>query len=162
MAYDLLTKKRSSRNWALGASFTTSTDDVELRMKDLIVDVNNLNNDITQSWFPKHRNEDSAQRFVAAWIAWRDQAYAFVKSWKEGGFFHVKLAWNYMDDTNQKISELATWRERWERLSGESSTAPSTKAPPKDEPSSGGLWKWLAIAGVGAAGGLLIAKKLGA
>ena len=116
---------------------------------------------ITKSWFPKHKNEDASQRFVAAWIAWRDGTYQFVKAWKEGHFYQVKLAWNYIDAANQKISELATWRERWERISGESSTAPSTKAPPKEE-SSGGLWKWLAVAGVGAVGGLLVAKKLGA
>ena len=79
MAFDLITRKRSPRNWALGASFTTSTDDVDQRLKDLTIDVNNLNNDITKSWFPKHKNEDASQRFVAAWIAWRDGTYQFVK-----------------------------------------------------------------------------------
>jgi hypothetical protein len=160
VACDLLTGKTSPRNWALGASFTTSTDDVEVRLKDLTVDVNNLNNDITQYWFPKHKNEEPARRFVAAWIEWRDKTYEFIRSWKQG-FFKVKLAWNYMDDANEKISELAEWRRRWERLSGESSTAPGTTPPEKEKP-SGGWWKWLAIAGAGAAGGLLIARKLGA
>jgi hypothetical protein len=161
VAYDLLTKKHTRRNWALGSSFTTSTDDVEQRLRDLTTDVNNLNDDITRYWFPKHQDDEQARRFVAAWTSWRDNTYSFIRGWKEGSRFQIKLAWNYMDQANQKISELADWRARWERMSGERSVAASTQ-PPEKESASNGVWKWLAIAGVGAVGGLIVARRLGA
>lgn len=162
MAYDIFRKTQTSKSWALGASWTTSTDDVEDRLRSLTIDVNNLNTDITQFWFPKHKNEPAAQKFVSAWVQWRDGAYKLIKSWREGWALEVKLAWNYMDNANEKLTELAEWRRRWERLSGESATSPSTLPPPKKKEDSSSMWKWIAALAVGAAGATLVAKKLGA
>lgn len=159
MAFDLLTKKQSSRDWSLGASFTTTMSDVEDRLRTLTSDTNNLNADITQHWFPKHKNEETAKRFVAQWIEWRDKTYAFIKSWNEG--FRFKLAWNFMDNADQRVAELNEWRARWERLSGETAIAPMT-APKKKDESSGGWWKWLAVGLGGAVAAVFVTKKLGA
>jgi hypothetical protein len=161
VAYDIFRKAQTGANWSLGASFTTSTEDVDDRLSSLTVDVNNLNADITQYWFPKHKDDIQARRFLSAWIAWRDGTYKFIRGWKEGTF-KIKLAWNYMDDANQKISELAEWRRRWEALSGEKSTAPATLPPPPPKSDGAGIWKWVAALAIGAAGATLVAKKLGA
>lgn len=162
MAYDLLTGKKSPRNWALGAPLTTSTDDVEERLRSLTVDTNNLNQDIS-FWFRQHASESQAKRFADAWSRWRDETYAFIRSWKEGSF-KLKLAWNYVDRAEERMRELTEWRKRWESISHEQATAPASIAPPppskKNE--SGGIWKWAAMGLVGAIGGVILFKKIGA
>jgi len=161
MAYDLMRGCQTRRDWSLGASFTTSTDDAEERLATLTTDVNNLNADIT-AWYKNHLGEGTPVKFWRAWIEWRDAAYRFVKSWKEGSAFKIKLAWNYVDNANEKMRELAEWRRRWEQISGERSTAPAAPPPPPPPPKEGGGgWKLLAILGAGGLGALLLARKLG-
>jgi hypothetical protein len=151
------------KDWSLGASITTSTDDVEDRLRSLTVDTNNLNADITP-WFRANAQNVQAARFVNAWTEWRNGTYKFIKSWKEGGFFKIKLAWNYADNADARIRELSEWRRRWEQLSGEKSTAPASIAtPPKKAPgeSGGSAWKWAAALAAGGLGAMFVAKKLG-
>lgn len=165
MAYDLMRGCADGRDWSLGASITTSTDDVEDRLSTLTVDTNNLNNDIT-AWFTSNSGNDGAVKFWRAWVQWRDATYKFIKSWKEGPFYKIKLAWNYVDNAEERMRQLAEWRRRWEQLSGEKSTAPAAAAPappkPKGQESSGGAWKMLAVLGAGGIGALLLSRKLGA
>lgn len=163
MAYDIMRGKQDGKDWSLGASLTTSTDDVNDRLGSLTVDTNNLNADIS-AWYRNNAGEVQTARFAKAWSEWRDGTYKFIKSWKEGGFFKIKLAWNYLDNADTRIRELAEWRRRWEQLSGEKSTAPSTlPAPPKKQPGEGGggAWKWLAILGAGGLGAMFLSKKIG-
>ena len=161
MAYDLIRGRLDDKDWSLGASITTSTDDVDDRLRSLTVDTNNLNADVT-AWYKNHAQNLTTQKFAAAWSQWRDATYKFIRSWKEGAFYKIKLAWNFMDDANQRVLELAEWRRRWEQLSGERSTAPATIAPPPPKPDEGGgPWKWLAILGAGGIGALILSKKIG-
>ena len=164
MAYDLMKGRQDGKDWSLGASITTTTDDVEDRLRSLTTDTNNLNADVT-AWYKNHAGESGAQKFASAWSEWRDATYKFIKSWKEGPFYKIKLAWNYVDNAEERMRELAEWRRRWEQLSGEKSTAPSTPPPappkPKNPDGRGGAWKILAILGAGGLGAMLIAKKLG-
>jgi len=164
MAFSILSGEQVSRDWScgIGASITTSTEDVDIKLAALRTDANNLNIDIT-NWFAGVKDNPKAKTFVNAWVRWRDESYQFIKSWKEGPFYKIKLAWNYWDNAVERMHELAKWRERWERLSGQQSTAPASQLPPLPSSggSGGGAWKWAAILGLGGIGALLVAKKVG-
>lgn len=165
MAYDLWTKKAVPRNWSIGAKFTTTTEDVELRLKQLTTETNQLNTDITQIWFPKVKQNPQAQAFVNAWVKWRDDTYVFVKSWKTGPTFKIQMAWNFMDNIADRQKELGDWRAKWQKLSGLEATAPTGTIPPdagskppnKDEGIN--WWKWGAIGGAGGVVALFVTRK---
>ena len=161
MAYDLMRGRQDGNDWSLGASITTSRDDVEEKLRVLTVGVDSLNADVT-AWYRKHQDDVDAKKFVRAWVEWRDATYGFIKSWGKAVF---KFRWNfysYVDEADQKLRDLSEWRKRWEELSGERSTAPATVAPPVAKPSEGGgAWKWLAILGAGGIGALLLSRKIG-
>jgi hypothetical protein len=166
MAHDLIRGTNDGKDWSIGASITTSTDDVDDRLRMLTTDTNNLNEDIT-GWWKRRQGDGAAGRFVNQWIEWRNAAYKFVRSWKEGPFYKIKLAWNYADNADARIHELAEWRRRWENLSGERATAPASVPPPLPKSKGGGgsggggPWKWVGLLGLGGIAALLAAKKIG-
>lgn len=166
MAYDLATKKHTARDWSIGAGFTTSTEDVDLRLQQLVTETNTLNDDITQIWFPKNKGNPENHAFVRAWIAWRDDTYRFTRSWKEGAFYKIHLAWNYYNNAGDRLRELPQWRSRYQELSGRKATAPTgiipadagTNLPTAD--SGTNWWKWGAVAGTGGLLALIFRHKI--
>ena len=157
MAYDLLKGEKVPGDWSMGAPFTTTTEDVDVKLSALLVDTNNLNDDITKRWYPKEKDTPEVKPFVNAWMKWRDETYKFIKSWKS---FKIKLAWNYYDNAVERMRELASWRKKWEQLSGKEATGPAS-VPPGDTGDNGNrLWRWLAIGLGGAAAGLFVLRKL--
>jgi hypothetical protein len=165
MAYDLATKKQTARDWSIGAGLTTTTEDVDLRLRQLTTETNGLNVDITQIWYPKAKKDPQTQIFVNAWVRWRDDTYAFVKSWKEGPFYKIHMAWNFLNNATDRLRELADWRAKWQKLSGLEATAPSGTVPPDagSKPptdTNTNWWKWAAIGSAGGLGAILIGRKL--
>lgn len=158
MAYSLTLKKMVDGDWSMGAGFTTTTDDVEAKLGSLRTDTDNLNVDIS-TWFKKSQGRPGVKAFVDAWVRWRDDTYKFIASWKQG--FKIKLAWNYYDNAVDRLNELVKWRERWERLSGETSSAPASTVPkPTSAPDEVNYWKWGAMLGLGAVSALWVSSKV--
>lgn len=110
----------------LGAPLFTSTGDVKALVDQLNASVDNLNIDITQSWFPTVKTVPSANDYVNAWIRWRDQAYAFIKDYRSQTFY---LAWNWYDMAAAKLNELAEWRRSYEQVAQRGATGPAPKLP---------------------------------
>lgn len=164
MAYDLLKKKIVGRDWSIGAGFTTTTEDVDLRLAQLTTETNDLNIDITENWFPRVKKNQQAQTFVNAWIRWRDDTYRLVRSWKEGAFYKIHMAWNYLNNTTDRLRELANWRDRWQKISGMQATAPAGTIPQdagSNPPDPGtNWWKWGAIGGTGGIIAILLGRKI--
>lgn len=160
MAYSLTLGKMVGGDWSMGAGFTTTTEDVEAKLGALRTDVDNLNVDISE-WFKKAQGRPGVKAFVDAWVRWRDDTYKFIASWKQG-FLKIKLAWNYYDNAVDRLNELSKWRERWEKISGETSSAPSSTVPKPASatPEEINFWKWGAVLGIGAVSALYVSSKV--
>lgn len=170
MAYDLIWKKLDSKNysrdWGMGADFFTTSEDAKAAMISLRNDVNNLNRDITQTWFPKLGAKKTAadHAFVQSWIAWRDGAYALVADALRDKWV-PDLAWKQVDRAAGKVNELNDWRRKYEEHSLLKSSAPiARKAAAADDPDApkdgNSVWKYAALAAGGAALAGLVAMKL--
>lgn len=133
----------------------TSVQDVDALLGQLRVDVDNLNVDITQNWFPRSKKTEKDRAFVNAWVRWRNEAYKLVSGWRKG--FRIQLAWNYWNRGEEKQRELVKWRETFQKLTGETPTAPSAAPPPDSKKAS--PWMYAAIAGLGAIGFAWITRK---
>jgi hypothetical protein len=172
MAYDLLTKKQSPRSWALGASTDVGApwlvydDEIMKELNDLRRDVDGLNVDFT-GWIKTKSKDPHAQSLWKNWVAFRDDVYGTYKKWTDttllmpGGAAHSLIGRRKFYDVVKNLQEqFLKWRETFQKTTGQEPSIPAASERNKDESSSGGFWKWLAIAGLGAAGGLLVAKKL--
>ncbi len=98
----------------------------------------------------------------------RDDVYGTYKKWTDttllmpGGSAHSLVGRRKFYDVVKNLQEqFLRWRENFQKTTGQEPSTPAASQGKKDE-SSSSLWKWLAIAGLGAAGGLIVAKKLGA
>lgn len=164
MALDLIlgkTKRNWSRNSTIGDHFFASSRDAAAALDQLNADVDNLNMDITQIWFPRVQAQGSTVfgGFVNAWIKWRDATYAAIN---DGRANKLIPDWskNVMDRVDVKTRELAAWRKQFEVISKTRASGPQSSAPPPEAPGSGtSIWMYVALAAAGAAGaGLLLAK----
>lgn len=165
MALDLVLG-RTIRNWSRSSSFVgapimTTSEDAMAKLDQLNLDVDNLNMDITQIWFPTVQAKGSVANgaFVNAWIKWRDAAYAMIAEGRRKKFI-PDLAWQVVDRVDNKTRELDAWRKQFEAVSKTKATGPQSKAPPPPDPNAGSsIWMYVALAAAGAAGaGLLLAK----
>jgi len=174
MAYDLITKKRSARNWALGASsigapLIVYDEEMMAELNNLRRDVDALNDDFT-AWFKKNQGDLQARNLWKHWTTFRDDVYGTYKSWTDttllltpGGSVHSYTGRRKFYDNVKNLQEQESkWRKDFERLTGQAPSAPSALDTKKPDDSSGSLWKWAAILGLGAFGGVLVARKLGA
>jgi hypothetical protein len=174
MAYDLLTKKQSSKSWALGcdvgAPLIVYDSDMMKELDDLRRDVDGLNDDFT-AWFKGTSTNPEARNLWQRWMAFRDQVYGTYKTWTDttlmltrGGSVHSALGRRkFYDNVKDLQEQTLRWRKTFEAKTGQKATSPIASNPNNEKKEeSGGFWKWLAIAGAGAVGGLIVAKKLGA
>lgn len=174
MAYNLLTRKQSRRSWALGASIDVGAplivydDEVMKELNDLRRDVDGLNVDFTD-WIKKNPKDVHARSLWNNWVNFRDDVYGTYKKWTDttllmpSGSVHSFVGRRKFYDTVKNLQEqFLKWRETFQKTTGQEPSTPAASEHKKDESSSGSMWKWLAIAGLGAAGGLIVAKKLGA
>jgi hypothetical protein len=148
MAYSLTKDWKLNRDWSCGiGSLTVQSNPVSLRNG-----IDNLNVDIT-TWFASAKNNPKAQMFAAAWVKWRGDTYKALQ-----------ILRNDPDVVAKRSNELATWRAKWETMSGRRSTASvsgQTSLVPSSLLSKSSMWGWLAILGVGALGGLIVSRRFG-
>lgn len=161
MAWDIIRRKQVEGDWTMGASFMTSSEDAKQKWNGLIASVDNLNVDITQVWFPRHRDEELAKNFVNAWIRWRDTVYS---EYKDNARVKIlpDLAWSVWNRGDAKLRELEEWRAKFEALSGQPASAPSSRPEERHETRSPGTspWAWVAAAAGGAALFALALRKV--
>lgn len=162
MAYDIFRRRQVSGDWTMGAPIFATSEDALQKWYALRTAVDNLNSDITQFWFPKVKNDPAAQSFVNQWITWRNQVYS---DYKENTRRKIipDLAWNVWNRGDAKLKELEEWRARYEKRSGEASTAPGTKPEEThDTKKPGGFNPWLiaTAALAGAVGLTLLQRKI--
>lgn len=163
MAYDIIRRRQVDGNWTMGAPIFTTSEDALQKWTSLRAAVDNLNNDITQFWFPKAKNEPGAASFVNQWITWRDNVYS---DYKENTRRKIipDLAWNVWNRGDAKLKELEEWRARFEKRSGQATTAPGTTPEETHGPKkpSGGFNPWLlaTMALAGAVGLTILQRKI--
>ncbi len=136
---------------SLEAPWFTSTGDVRAMVSQLNTATDVLNNDITRSWYPASAKSQPENDFVNGWILWRDQTYAWIKTFYG---YVTWLAWNQYDIAAAKIQELIEWRASFEKIAGRSATGPAPTLPPGAKPIDlEGIVKTVAI--VAAIGGVV-------
>jgi hypothetical protein len=136
---------------SLEAPWFTSTGDVRALVSQLNTATDVLNNDITKGWYPTSAKSQTENDFVNGWIIWRDQTYAWIKTFYG---YVTWLAWNQFDIAAAKLQELIGWREGFEKIAGRAATGPAPTLPVGAKPIDlEGIVKTVAI--VAAVGGVV-------
>ena len=161
MAYDLLSGKKNERDWSCGFGLSDvvvvasdanrEVDLASTEMEALVAEAYKAKglNLITDDQFK------SLKKFHSEFYAWRastgKRPYGSLKFGLAGIFETAKLYRGRIKD----------WREMLAKKGVESS-APEGRGvePPKKPGEGGGVWKWFAIAGAGAAAFALVSRKI--
>lgn len=163
MAYDIFKRRQVGGDWTMGAPFFATTEDALQKWNTLRTSVDNLNEDITQVWFPKVKDDAAAGSFVRMWINWRDNVYSEYKDNTRRKII-PDLAWNVWNRGDAKLKELEEWRARFEKRSGQATIAPGSKPEESHEtkkPGSGfNPWLVATAALAGAVGLTLLQRKI--
>jgi len=160
MAFDLLSKKQSGRDWSVSVGgdevgLTLSWASAKGQLDSLKAAVDILNADVS-GWYHKSAKESEQKQFANTWSMWRDQFYKWYKTAiSRSSTLTPEMPWSVAEAVEKKTSELNGWRRQFERLSGEMASGPGPVVP-----SGSGIWKWVAVAGAGGLVTLLVARRL--
>lgn len=167
MAFDIFKRREVPGDWTMGASFFTTSEDAEQKWNSLLAATNNLNEDITVVWAPTVKGNLAATSFIRQWITFRDTVYSEYKDNARSKII-PDLAWNVWNRGDAKLTELADWRKKFEKLSGMIATAPGPVAEEKhgaekEKEKSGGIgvWGYVAVGLAGAVALTLVQRRTG-
>lgn len=161
MAYDLLSGKKNGRDWSCGfglSDVVVVASDANREVDQASSEMQALTNEIHRA---KSEGKISNDQF-ASFKAFHKEFYGWRASTGTRPYGKLKFGLAGIFETAKLYrGRIADWRKLLSEKGVEVS-APSGRGiePPKKPGEGGGVWKWLAIAGAGAATFALISRKL--
>jgi hypothetical protein len=120
MAYDLILRKQNTLNLSFLSSLSgddlgrgTASLDTQARAQLAAFSkrLATLNKTISE-WYAQNKSNPAANPFVNRFIAWRDQAYGYIRA------YAPKLAGRFLKETPPKEQQLLALYSQWRMISG--------------------------------------------